>query len=108
MLTIFLGAAFRGASLSNQFRLTKEIKIKDITVFPIEVTYRPENSEGDGTISRIQVPWTFTDLWIIADLHVTLFNESGTIGMRKIMSFKKATDFEFDVKYGKIFDEQDK
>lgn len=45
-----LGAAFRGASLSNQFRLSKQISIKDITSFPIEVTYKPENKGKEGSI----------------------------------------------------------
>ncbi|KAI9492706.1 heat shock protein 70 family [Zychaea mexicana] len=85
-----LGAAFRGASLSKQFRLTKQIVIKDITVFPIEVIYHPE----DEHLGR-------------QPIHTTLFNEFGSIGTRKIMTFKRESDFEFDVKYGKPVDEQD-
>ncbi|KAI9258219.1 Hsp70 protein-domain-containing protein [Phascolomyces articulosus] len=85
-----LGAAFRGASLSKQFRLTKQIVIKDITVFPIEVIYHPE----DEHLGR-------------QPIHTTLFNEFGSIGTRKIMTFKRQSDFEFDVKYGKPVDEQD-
>ncbi|KAI7857208.1 Hsp70 protein-domain-containing protein [Circinella umbellata] len=85
-----LGAAFRGASLSKQFRLTKQIVIKDITVFPIEVIYHPE----DEHLGR-------------QPIHTTLFNEFGSIGTRKIMTFKRQSDFEFDVKYGKPVDEED-
>ncbi|KAI8149158.1 heat shock protein 70 family [Fennellomyces sp. T-0311] len=80
-----LGAAFRGASLSKQFRLTKQIVIKDVTVFPIEVIYQTEDKEREP-------------------IHTTLFNEFGTIGTRKIMTFKRESDFEFDVKYGKPTD----
>ncbi|KAI9021643.1 Hsp70 protein-domain-containing protein [Phycomyces nitens] len=76
-----LGAAFRGASLSNQFRLTKQIKIKDVTVFPIEATYEPENSNGA--------------------IHTTIFKEFGSIGTRKIVTFKRTSDFEFELVYGK-------
>lgn len=45
-----MGAAFRGASLSNQFRLSKQISIKDVTLFPIEVTYKPENKGKEGKL----------------------------------------------------------
>ncbi|KAI8060942.1 heat shock protein 70 family [Gongronella butleri] len=74
-----LGAAFHGASLSNQFRLTKEIKIKDITSFPIDVDY---DSEPDGD-----------------EEHVTLFKAYDTLNTRKTMTFKRTTDFEFTVNY---------
>ena len=40
-------------------------------------------------------------------IHTTLFNEFGSIGTRKIMTFKRQSDFEFDVKYGKPVDEED-
>ncbi|KAF7732747.1 Hypoxia up-regulated protein 1 [Apophysomyces ossiformis] len=86
-----LGAAFRGASLSNQFRLTKQIKIKDLTIFPVEVSYEAELDENEKKSTK-----------------VTLFNEFGSIGTRKIMSFKRQTDFEFDMTYGKTAEEQDK
>ncbi|KAI9282196.1 heat shock protein 70 family [Sporodiniella umbellata] len=76
-----LGAAFRGASLSNQFRLSKQMNIKDITVFPIEVTYQPQNKNEDVT--------------------TTLYDTFANIGNRNIMSFDRNTDFEFEVNYGK-------
>ncbi|KAI7870044.1 heat shock protein 70 family [Spinellus fusiger] len=75
-----LGAAFHTASLSNQFRLTNKIKIKDITVFPIQVTYESEKKQ---------------------QVHTTLYKEFGSIGTRKIITFKRTSDFEFDVAYGK-------
>ena len=48
-----LGAAFRGASLSNQFRLSKQISIKDVTLFPIEVSYKPENKGKEGKLTDL-------------------------------------------------------
>ncbi|KAK4520083.1 uncharacterized protein ATC70_008213 [Mucor velutinosus] len=80
-----LGAAFRGASLSNQFRLSKQISIKDVTLFPIEVTYKPENKGKEAKTA----------------VDTTLFNKFDTIGTRKIMTFNRVNDFEFDLSYGK-------
>lgn len=81
-----LGAAFRGATLSNQFRLTKQIKIKDITVFPVDVAYTAEDGSSVKT---------------------TLFDEFGAIGTRKTMTFKRTTDFDFELTYGKSVEQQD-
>ncbi|KAF1804289.1 heat shock protein 70 family [Mucor lusitanicus] len=80
-----LGAAFRGASLSNQFRLSKQISIKDVTLFPVEVTYKPENKGKEAKNA----------------IDTTLFNKFDTIGTRKIMTFNRVNDFEFDLSYGK-------
>ena len=47
---MIVGAAFRGAGLSRQFKV-KEIKVKDITPYPIEVDYSSEPKESeDGNI----------------------------------------------------------
>ncbi|CEP13674.1 hypothetical protein [Parasitella parasitica] len=78
-----LGAAFRGASLSNQFRLSKQISIKDVTLFPVEVTYKPENKGKEAKTA----------------VDTTLFNKFDNIGTRKIMTFNRVTDFEFDLSY---------
>ncbi|OBZ86090.1 Hypoxia up-regulated protein 1 [Choanephora cucurbitarum] len=78
-----LGAAFRGASLSNQFRLSKQISIKDVIVFPVEVSYQTENKENEETI---------------------IFDKFNNINTRKTMTFNRATDFEFDVHYQKNSD----
>ncbi|RCH82779.1 Hypoxia up-regulated protein 1, partial [Rhizopus stolonifer] len=80
-----LGAAFRGASLSNQFRLSKQISIKDVTLFPVEVSYKPENKGKEAS----------------AAVETVIFNKFGNIGTRKIMTFNRITDFEFDVNYEK-------
>ncbi|KAI8098795.1 heat shock protein 70 family [Halteromyces radiatus] len=73
-----LGAAFHGASLSNQFRLTKDIKIKDITSFPIEVTYDTDSGDTVDTV---------------------LFKEFDALNARKTMTFKRLEDFEFKLQY---------
>ncbi|KAG1467564.1 hypothetical protein G6F56_004344 [Rhizopus delemar] len=83
-----LGAAFRGASLSNQFRLSKQMNIKDVTVFPIEVSYTPENKDKEAATL----------------ISTSLYSTFGTIGTRKIMTFNRETDFEFEVNYGKNAD----
>lgn len=80
-----MGAAFRGASLSKQFRLSKQINIKDVTLFPVQVAYKPENKGKEAK----------------ASVHTTLFEKFGTIGTRKIMTFNRVNDFEFEVAYGK-------
>ncbi|CAO0793964.1 unnamed protein product [Mucor circinelloides] len=80
-----LGAAFRGASLSNQFRLSKQISIKDVTLFPIEVSYKPENKGKEAKTA----------------VDTTLFNKFDNIGTRKIMTFNRVNDFEFNLSYGK-------
>lgn len=80
-----LGAAFRGATLSTQFRLSKQISIKDVTLFPVEVSYKPEN-KGKEAKSAVTT---------------TLFEKFGPIGTRKIMTFNRDTDFEFEIAYGK-------
>ncbi|CAO3649389.1 unnamed protein product [Cunninghamella echinulata] len=74
-----LGAAFHGASLSNQFRLTKEIKIKDITSFPIEVAYKSESGDTDEKS--------------------TIFKEFDSLNTRKTMTIKRESDFELDITY---------
>ncbi|KAI8974913.1 heat shock protein 70 family [Pilobolus umbonatus] len=80
-----LGAAFRGASLSNQFRLSKRISIKDISLYPIEVSYIPENKGIEAKHPT----------------HTILFRESSLIGVRKVMGFNRVTDFEFEIAHGK-------
>jgi hypoxia up-regulated 1 len=83
-----LGAAFRGASISNQFRLTQEIKIKDVTALPIQITYDSEQANKQT--------------------RTTLFQEYGNMGIRKIVNLKKSSDFDFDVVYGKTLNEKDR
>ena len=73
-------------------------------MFPVEVIYAFEQ----GTF--LSIPTTMiTDRQTDATpIKTTLFKEFGSIGTRKLMAFKRQTDFEFDLKYGKTADEQDK
>lgn len=53
-----LGAAFRGAGLSRQFKV-KEIKVKDITPYPIEVTHSSEPKESEDGNSQVTYQLNF-------------------------------------------------
>ncbi|KAF9585248.1 Hypoxia up-regulated protein 1 [Lunasporangiospora selenospora] len=79
-----MGAAFRAASLSRQFKV-KEVRLKDISLFPIDVRYSGEPKEG----STAGKPFL-----------TSIFSGKSTMGTRKIMSFKRVTDFDFDLQYG--------
>ena len=46
ILSNFIGAGFKGAELSHQFKV-KEIKIKDITPYPIEATNKSDVDNVD-------------------------------------------------------------
>lgn len=83
-----LGAAFRGASLSNQFRLSKQIAIKDVSLYPVDVSYKPENKGKEAK----------------TPVSSTLFEKFGPIATRKIMTFNRVNDFDFDIAYGKDAD----
>ncbi|KAF0478530.1 HSP70-domain-containing protein [Gigaspora margarita] len=84
-----LGAAFRGAGLSRQFKV-KEIKIKDIASYPIKVDYESELKESeDGTMKN-------------KIFRTILFDEYTSVGTRKIMSFKRTSDFNFSINYGNL------
>ncbi|CAG8702166.1 8059_t:CDS:2, partial [Funneliformis mosseae] len=92
LVSFGFGAAFRGAGLSRQFKV-KEIKVKDITPYSIEVDYssEPKNSEDGTSKSKVY--------------HTVLFNEFTTIGTRKMMSFPRTSDFNFSLNYAKLDDE---
>ncbi|RGB32887.1 Hsp70 protein [Rhizophagus diaphanus] len=81
-----LGAAFRGAGLSRQFKV-KEIKVKDITSYPIEVNHSSEPKESEDGISKSK------------EYHTVLFNQFTAVGTRKIMSFPRTSDFNFLLNY---------
>ncbi|CAG8741863.1 16987_t:CDS:2, partial [Racocetra fulgida] len=72
-----------GAGLSRQFKV-KEIKVKDIASYPIKVDYESELKESDDVFRTI------------------LFDEFTSVGTRKIMSFKRTSDFNFSLNYGKL------
>ncbi|KAI8814028.1 Hsp70 protein-domain-containing protein [Cladochytrium replicatum] len=78
-----LGAGFRAASLSKQFRV-REIRVKDIHEFPIEVVYNTEVNEATGASKKV---------------NTLLFGEKTALGSKKLMNFKRETDFSFDLVY---------
>ncbi|KAI8813136.1 Hsp70 protein-domain-containing protein [Cladochytrium replicatum] len=76
-----LGAGFRAASLSKQFRV-REIRVKDIHELPIEVVYNTEVNEATGASKKV---------------NTLLFGEKTALGSKKLMNFKRETDFSFDL-----------
>jgi hypoxia up-regulated 1 len=81
---IVVGAAFRGAGSLRQLRV-KEILIKDMVHYPIQVTYQ---SEGATSASET------------ASEHKTLlFKRGAASDVEKSLTFHRTTDFEFEVKY---------
>ncbi|KAG0005128.1 hypothetical protein BGZ79_006702 [Entomortierella chlamydospora] len=87
-----MGAVFHAASMSRQFKV-KEIRLKDISLFPIEVKYNGEPKESDTAGKEFVTP---------------IFSEKSVLGTRKIMSFKRVTDFGFDLQYGQVTESQEK
>ncbi|KAF9344770.1 hypothetical protein BGX26_003933 [Mortierella sp. AD094] len=87
-----MGAVFRAASMSRQFKV-KEIRLKDISLFPIEVKYSGEPKEADAPRKEFLTP---------------IFSEKSVLGTRKIMSFKRITDFGFDLQYGQVTESQER
>ncbi|CAO3565139.1 unnamed protein product [Mortierella alpina] len=87
-----MGAVFRAASLSKQFKV-KEVRLKDISLFPIEVKYTGESKDENTPGKPFVTP---------------IFGARSTIGTSKIMSFKRVTDFGFDLKYGEVPGEHEK
>ncbi|KAK3830051.1 MAG: Hsp70 protein-domain-containing protein [Linnemannia gamsii] len=81
-----MGAVFRAASLSRQFKV-KEVRLKDISPFPIEVKYTGEAKDASTPGKPFLTP---------------IFTERSVLGTRKIMSFKRITDFGFDLQYGEV------
>ncbi|KAG0287695.1 Hypoxia up-regulated protein 1 [Linnemannia gamsii] len=81
-----MGAVFRAASLSRQFKV-KEVRLKDVSPFPIEVKYTGEAKDASTPGKPFLTP---------------IFNERSVLGTRKIMSFKRVTDFGFDLQYGQV------
>ncbi|KAG9295442.1 hypothetical protein G9A89_013471 [Geosiphon pyriformis] len=81
-----LGAVFRGAGLSGQFKV-KEIKVKDVTLYPIDVEYASDPKESEDGILKSKVHRT------------VLFKAFSSIGVRKVMTFKRTSDFEFALNY---------
>ncbi|KAI8848980.1 Hsp70 protein-domain-containing protein, partial [Chytridium lagenaria] len=79
-----MGAGFRSAGVSNQFKV-REIRVKDITEEAIEVWYETQTTAGTKN-ARI--------------LKTSLFSEGSATGAKKLMNFKRISDFEFDLRIG--------
>lgn len=79
-------------------------------MYPIEVTYQPEGPQGQFAKLIHHHTSTVVNHLSATDrkpIHTVLFNEFGTIGTRKIMTFKRESDFDFDLIYGKSVEQQD-
>ncbi|KAF9979754.1 hypothetical protein BGZ65_006061, partial [Modicella reniformis] len=81
-----MGAVFRAASLSRQFKV-KEVRLKDVSLFPVEVKYSGERKDDTTPGKTFVTP---------------IFSEKSVLGTRKIMTFKRITDFGFDLEYGQV------
>ena len=75
-----LGAAFYGASLSRQFR-TKEIKVEDLLVHDIQVSYAAESKIA----TRI--------------INTSVFPAGSKYGAKKTLAFKRKDDFNVTLVY---------
>eukprot|EP00842_Homolaphlyctis_polyrhiza_P004432 jgi/Hompol1/4990/HPOL_004075-RA len=77
------GAVFRGASVSAQFRLGLDMKIKDLNPKAIDVIHEAEPKAN------------------VANREITtpLYTTTSTLGSKKQMSFRRITDFSFKVGY---------
>jgi hypothetical protein len=67
-----LGAAFRGAGLSRQFKV-KEIKVKDITPYPIEVNHSSEPKESEDGNNQVTYGLNFETHWFSNDAFFRYF-----------------------------------
>ncbi|ORZ27841.1 Hsp70 protein-domain-containing protein [Lobosporangium transversale] len=86
-----MGAVFRAASLSRQFKV-KEVRLKDVSLLPIEVKYTGEAKDAATPGKLFLTP---------------IFNKNSVLGTRKTMSFKRVTDFSFDLEYGQVSNEHE-
>ncbi|KAJ3414859.1 Hypoxia up-regulated protein 1 [Chytridiales sp. JEL 0842] len=77
-----LGACFRGAGISKQFKV-KDIRIKEYVASQVEVVYDAEPKSGTAKRS----------------LRTTLYGEHGLFGSKKLMNFKRTSDFTFELDY---------
>jgi hypoxia up-regulated 1 len=73
-----LGAVLHAAKISAQFRLGQTMIIKDLNSKPIQIVYETENSKK---------------------LSTGLFTDKSFLGSKKLMTFKRISDFEFHAEY---------
>ncbi|KAI8896368.1 Hsp70 protein-domain-containing protein [Globomyces pollinis-pini] len=74
------GAVLHAAAVSSQFKLGFKARIKDVIATPINVAYDNETAGGRR-------------------LATLLFPKKSVLGAKKLMTFKRVTDFDFDIDY---------
>ncbi|KAI9098217.1 Hsp70 protein-domain-containing protein [Phlyctochytrium arcticum] len=79
-----MGAGLQAARLSSAYRI-KAMKVKDLNVQPIEVIHEAETK--DGSAPRV--------------LKTELYTDKSALGIKKLMNFKRKTDFTFELASGK-------
>ncbi|KAJ3257260.1 hypothetical protein HK103_004814 [Boothiomyces macroporosus] len=74
-----MGAVLHAAAVSAQFKLGLTTRIKDINLTPIQIGYETEpNGRYHNTV---------------------LFTNKTVLGSKKLMSFKRVSDFDFNIDY---------
>ncbi|KAG0263123.1 Hypoxia up-regulated protein 1 [Actinomortierella ambigua] len=118
-----LGAVFRGASLSRQFRV-KEILLKDRSLFAFQARYFGDNHHSKPPIvefaaakkkddhhdqSPMNAAAVNDDMNMDEEerdlpmpLVIPIFDVGTELGTRKVITWKTSADFEFDLEYGGI------
>lgn len=85
-----LGSVLHGASVSAQFKLGVQVRIKDLNLVPVQIAY---DTESIGILLLILGSAT------VRNLKTILFNEQSNLGSKKLMTFKRNKDFEFTIDY---------
>ncbi|KAH6587169.1 hypothetical protein BASA61_003840 [Batrachochytrium salamandrivorans] len=78
------GAVFHSAAVSSQFRLGIEMKIKDLNSKPMYIIHKQEPKVLNGPSN---------------DVDTELFTKDTYLGTKKLLTFKRVSDFEFSVNY---------
>lgn len=73
------GSVLHAAAVSAQFRLGQTKRIKDLNSVPVQIAHENESKTKH--------------------LETILFTTKSTLGSKKLMTFKRVTDFHFDVEY---------
>lgn len=86
-----LGAAFRGANISNAFRV-RQVGMTDIATFPVGVRLVDTDSEVADSDDEDSKQWV---------KRASLFSETHRLGLRKSVSFTHSTDVSCTFRYDK-------
>lgn len=90
-----MGAGFRAAGLSKLFRV-KEIGVKDIHPKTVEIKYLSEPKPSLDESGR-----TSKDL-VSKSYQMTLFNRNSLLGSKKLMLFRRQSNFDFTLEQMEI------